>query len=124
MLSLSQTAAVTTGLASDGRPATHQLPAFINFCQKRTANTFRTYSEFDAFAIHEFRAFWSLFLEWSGMPVSGSLEPACDGDLCETAKFFPNVELNYAEALLTGWGKDSVAVTACHAYGPAEQISR
>lgn len=101
-----------------------QLMDFIRFCERRTAQTFTSYFEFERWSIDEFRAFWSLLLDWCELPASGSREPVCEGDLCETAKFFPHVELNYAEALLTGWDMDALAVSACHPHRRDEHITR
>src|ERR671920_2260249 len=66
-------------------------------------------------------------MTWSGLPWSGSTDVVLtDGDV-ETARFFPDVRLNYAEALLRplpGVDDDRPAVTAVHADRPAERLSR
>ncbi|WP_167858698.1 acetoacetate--CoA ligase [Methylobacterium nonmethylotrophicum] len=105
-------------------PAPPQLAEFIHFCEHRTGRTFPEYRDFEAYAVEEFRAFWSLFLRWSRLPVSGSTSPVCDGELCERARFFPDLRLNYAEALLTGRDGHGPALTACHPHRPDEELNR
>lgn len=101
-----------------------QLSGFIRFCQTETEQTFADYFTFERFAIDDYETFWSLLLRWSGLPVSGSITPACEGLDCETARFFPNTTLNYAEALLTAWDETAIAVTGCRFDAPDEAITR
>jgi acetoacetyl-CoA synthetase len=77
----------------------------------------------DSFSVQEFRSFWRLFLEWCDLPREGAGEPVCAGDSCETARFFPNLRLNYAECLLAG-SPDQPVLTACHAGGRRDRFTR
>lgn len=77
-----------------------QLTQFMNFCAGQTGRSFSDYAKFDRFCIAEFRQFWSLFLKWSDLLISGNVDPVCNGDVCETAVFFPEARLNYVENLL------------------------
>lgn len=101
-----------------------QLTQFMRFCEARLERKFDTYWEFDRFSVKEFRTFWSSFVEWSVIPLGGSLEPVCQGDKCETAQFFPGATLNYAESLLTAQDGRLPAVSASRANGPDERIDR
>ena len=77
-----------------------QLVAFIRHCAMRTGYSFGEYADFERFAVRHFKQFWRLFIAWSRLPVQGTLEPACLGDTCESAEFFPGLRLSYAETLL------------------------
>jgi acetoacetyl-CoA synthetase len=100
--------------------STSGLTAFKQALEKATGEHFDDYSELHAFSCREYRQFWKCFLESArDLEWSGSDEPVCIGTQCETARFFPNVELNYAENLL---GKrvapdDAPALTSCYADG-------
>ena len=93
--------------------ASSQLTNFIRYCEGSTGQSFPHYRGFERFAIENFRHFWRLFVAWSDLPIEGEPEPVCIGDECETAKFFPHLRLNYAEALLARSSDEGrVAVTA------------
>jgi acetoacetyl-CoA synthetase len=86
----------------DRAVAPSQLTAFRRWCEARTGLHLPDHAAMDRFSVEEFRSFWRLFLEWSGFPRDGVLDPVCVGDACETARFFPDLRLNYAECLLAG----------------------
>ena len=100
-----------------------QLTAFLHWCEAETERCFPDHSAFDRFSVEEFRAFWQLFLRWSGMPREGEIDPVCVGTSCESARFFPELRLNYAECLLGG-DPGRPAITACHADGRRERLTR
>ena len=95
--------------------AASQMTAFTRFCAARTGHRFADHGAFHRFSVGDFRLFWRLFLEWSGLPCEGGVIPACTDDRCEHAEFFPNLRLNYAESLLHGSGRDAQrpALTGC-----------
>jgi len=100
---------------------------FIAFCESRTGQSFGDPQAFDAWAVESFREFWRLFLEWADPLRSGEPEPVCTTDECETASFFPNLRLSYAENLLAaGSAEDDerVAVVARHGDGSRRELSR
>ena len=102
-----------------------QMTAFARYCEQSTGRSFSDHAAFHAFSVENFRSFWQLFLAWSEVPCEGSAEPVCEGDDCETARFFPNLRLNYAEVLLGHEATDNgVAVTARHVNGGREQLTR
>lgn len=79
------------------------------------------------FSVDEPAAFWRALLDWSELPWSGSAETVLTGTEVETARFFPEVRLNYAEALLRplpGVDDEGPALTSVHADRPVEQYSR
>lgn len=104
-----------------------QLSGFIASCESSTGQIFADPRAFDAWAVASFREFWRLFLEWADPLRSGEPEPVCTTDDCETASFFPNLSLNYAENLLAARREtddERVAVVARHGDGSRHELSR
>ena len=104
-----------------------QVTEFARLVEERTAAPVAAPDALQAFCVARFREFWSLFVEWSGLPTQGEREPACVGDACETAVFFPNLRLNYAAALLRTTTPDddgAPAITACNEAGDAVRLTR
>ena len=67
--------------------------------------------------------FWRHFLSWAELHWEGSASRVAEAD---GVAVFPDLRLNYAENLLLGSGADpeAVAVTACHADGRRERLTR
>jgi acetoacetyl-CoA synthetase len=107
----------------DQAVAHSQLSAFRQWCEARTGQNLPDHAVMDRFSVEEFRSFWRLFLEWCDLPREGAVEPVCVGDVCETARFFPDLRLNYAECLLAGC-PDQPVLTACHAGGSRDRFTR
>jgi len=104
-----------------------QLTLFIRFCEGRLGRQFVDHAAFQAFSVAEFRRFWQLFFEWSGVLVEGDVEPVCVGEVCEHAVFFPGVRLNYAENVLRIDGPGDggrVALVAHREGGVSECVTR
>ena len=109
-----------------GRPAT-QLADFHTRCEAVAGSSLADPGALHAFSVERPREFWRTFLDWADLPWSGSADVVLTGDDVETARFFPDVRLNYAEALLRprpGVDDDRVALTSVHADRPAERWSR
>jgi len=107
--------------------AASQMTAFTTALQAFTGQVFSSYDALHDFSVREYRTFWQCFVQWShGIAWSGSTEPVCVGDECEHARFFPQVQLNYAENLLglAVATPDTPALTACHADGRRVRLSR
>ncbi len=97
--------------------ARSELTGFSRFCEGRTGLRFPDQASFHRFSVTDYRAFWRLFLDWSGLAVEGHPEPACEGDGVERARFFPNLRLSYVENLLARPGPEDdarPALTAVH----------
>jgi acetoacetyl-CoA synthetase len=104
-----------------------QMTAFTKALQAHTGQVFTDYKALHDFSVREFRTFWQCFLNWTqGLDWAGSAEPVCVGDDCEHARFFPQVQLNYADNLLSlsTVGADRPALTACHADGRRVRLNR
>jgi len=76
------------------------LAAFMAHVGRKTGLSFATYNDFDRYCVDSFSAFWTEFMDWSGIAHEGDPLPASTSTVCEEAVFFPNVRLNYAENLL------------------------
>ena len=108
------------------RPAT-QLADFRRHCEAVAGVPLDDPAALHAWSVARPREFWRTFLDWAALPWSGSADVVLTGDDVETARFFPDVRLNYAEALLRplpGVDDDRVALTSVHADRPAERWSR
>jgi len=102
-----------------------QLTHFARRLQNVTGRTFPTYNSLVGFCCNEFRVFWEQFLYWSKLEYEGEISPVCLGDEVESAVFFPNIRLNYAENLLApSTNDDAISVIACHSAGRRECLSR
>src|SRR5439155_9969204 len=92
-----------------------------------TGAAFSDQAEFHRFSVEDYRRFWSLFLRWSELICTGSSEPVCTADSCETALFFPELCMSYVENLLQipsiGDGQRP-ALTARHHGAPTEHLTR
>ena len=113
------------GRESD-RPAT-QLADFRRHCEAVAGVPLDDPAALHAWSVARPREFWRTFLDWAELPWSGSTDVVLTGDDVGTARFFPDVRLNYAEALLRplpGVDDDRVALTSVHADRPAERWSR
>jgi acetoacetyl-CoA synthetase len=104
-----------------------QLARFRGRCAALTEQNLTTPQDLHRWSVEHFRDFWGEFLRWADLAWEGSAETVCAGDDVETARFFPNVRLNYAENLLRplpGVDDDRVALTSVHDDGGAEHLSR
>ncbi|WP_369257946.1 acetoacetate--CoA ligase [Geodermatophilus amargosae] len=108
-------------------PAVAQLTSFRARCEEVTGTALDTPGALHAFSVERPEEFWRTLLDWSGVPWSGSADVVLTGTDVETARFFPDLRLNYAEALLRpldGAGDDAPALTAVHADRPADSWTR
>jgi acetoacetyl-CoA synthetase len=107
--------------------AASALADFVRFAMGATGRDLTDPLALHAFSVAEFRTFWTLFVRWSGFVVEGPLEPACVGDVCETAVFFPQLRLNYAQNLLRaipGVGDAAPALSALNEAGGVVRMTR
>lgn len=81
--------------------AASRLTAFVHFCDAKINRPIRDSDDLYKLSIEDFRLFWQLFLAFSGVRWEGANSPVCTSDDIETASFFPNLQLSYAETLLS-----------------------
>jgi acetoacetyl-CoA synthetase len=109
-----------------GSPAP-QLAGFRPLCERAAGRPLPTAPDLHAFSVDEPELFWRALLDWSELPWSGSADTVLAGDDVETARFFPDLRLNYAEALLRPLpdvDDDAPALVSLHADRPAERLTR
>ncbi len=101
-----------------------QMAAFAAAVGAATGQDLRDAKALHAWTVRDFRAFWWHWAQRCGLP--GPYEPVCEGDAVESARFFPAMQLNYADRLLdpSVAPADAAALTACHADGTRETWTR
>ncbi|SNS67281.1 acetoacetyl-CoA synthetase [Geodermatophilus saharensis] len=108
-------------------PAVPQLARFRARCEEVTGTALDAPGALHAFSVDRPELFWRTLLDWTELPWSGSADTVLTGTDVETARFFPDLRLNYAEVLLRPLddaGDDAPALTAVHADRPAEHWTR
>jgi acetoacetyl-CoA synthetase len=71
------------------------------------------HAEIHDWSLRDPQAFWLGLLRWSKLRWSGSAGTVCQGEAVETATFFPNLMINYADNLLSPiFDDDAPAITA------------
>lgn len=108
-------------------PAVPQLALFRARCEEAAGVALDAPGALHAYSVAQPERFWRTLLDWTELPWSGSADVVLtEGDV-RSARFFPDVRLNYAEALLRplpGVPDDAPAVTAVHAGRPADTLTR
>ncbi|NPT55611.1 acetoacetate--CoA ligase [Paraburkholderia sp. 5N] len=107
--------------------AASRMSAFTAALEAHTGLMLADYAKLHAFSVREYRTFWRFFLGWcEDIDRGGDIEPVCVGDDCEHATFFPRVQLNYADNLLSlkVAGTDAPALCECKADGSRVRITR
>lgn len=107
--------------------AVSQMTKFTSALQAYTGQVFPDYEALHDFSVREYLTFWKCFVLCSrGLNWAGSAEPVLLGDDCEHARFFPQVQLNYADNLLglSVAPAGAPALTACHEDGRRVRLTR
>jgi acetoacetyl-CoA synthetase len=78
------------------------LHRFVRFVREATGNDdIGSYAPLYEFSVRNPAKFWALVWEFCGIRATGDFEPALvDGDRMPGARWFPNVQLNFAQNLL------------------------
>ncbi len=117
-------------LARRHLPAAHppQIAAFTAALSRAAGRRFDTPADLQVWSAREWRTFWRGFIDWCNLRpgLEGPFEPVCEGDVCEHARFFPGLRLNWAGLLLDAAvaPDEGPALVACHADGGRETWSR
>ena len=113
-------------IPSEQAVAQSQWSGFADSLSAAAALDLRNPGRLHAYSVDHFRHFWAHLLDWAELRWEGSATRVCVGDVCETASFFPDVRLNYAENVLAGRGAraDALAITSCRADGRRVRLTR
>ncbi|MCZ2803711.1 acetoacetate--CoA ligase [Modestobacter sp. VKM Ac-2983] len=104
-----------------------QLADLRSRCEEAAGRSLPTATELHAWSVASYRDFWRVFLDWADLVWEGSADLVSTSDDVQTARFFPDVRLNYTENVLRrrpGVDDDAPALTSVHADGSAERLSR
>lgn len=107
--------------------AQSQMTAFAASLAAAHGTAFQDHAELHAFSVERFRDFWRHLLDWStDLRWQGDPTRVCVGDVCETATFFPDLRLSYADNVLAGRGAapDAPAVASLRADGSQVRYTR
>lgn len=106
--------------------ARSQLSAFAATLSVRAVQDLRDPVDLQRYAVAHHREFWRHLLDEAELLWSGDASEVCTTDVCETARFFPGLYLNYAENILHGHGApaDAPAVISCPTGGPRASLTR
>ncbi|MGY1684759.1 acetoacetate--CoA ligase [Geodermatophilus sp. SYSU D00867] len=105
----------------------HQVADFRTRCESVAGRRLPTATALHQWSVASYRDFWRTFLDWADLAWEGSADTVSTSDDVWTARFFPDVRLNYAENLLrplAGVDDASPALTSVHGDGSSEQLSR
>ncbi len=126
-LNLAPVARAPIHIPSSERIAGSQMTAFAAALQTHAGIEFNDYTALHAFSVQQYRTFWRFFIGWAkGLDYAGDADPVCIGEESERARFFPQLELNYADNLLGTQiaSASAPALTACHADGRRVRLTR
>jgi acetoacetyl-CoA synthetase len=100
------------------------LHSFVRFVREATGNEdIGSYAPLYDFSIRHPDRFWQLVWEFCGIRATGDFEPALvDGDEMLAARWFPNVQLNFAQNLLR-FKDDRPALIFRNEWGHEREIS-
>jgi acetoacetyl-CoA synthetase len=100
------------------------LHRFVRFVREATGNEdIGSYAPLYDFSIRHPERFWQLVWEFCGIRATGDFEPALvDGDQMPGARWFPNVQLNFAQNLLR-FKDDRPALIFRNEWGHEREIS-
>jgi acetoacetyl-CoA synthetase len=109
--------------SAERRDATN-LHRFVRYVRKATGNEdIGSYAPLYDFSIRNPEKFWPLVWEFCGIRATGEFEPALvDGDRMPGARWFPNVQLNFAQNLLR-FKDDRPALVFRNEWGHEREIS-
>ncbi|MEJ2344653.1 MAG: acetoacetate--CoA ligase [Gammaproteobacteria bacterium] len=108
----------------EARCENSNMARFVRFVQDRVGNPdIQRYAPLWEFSVRQPERFWPLLWEFCGIRASGDLEPALlDAERMPGARWFPRVQLNFAENLLR-FRDDRPAILFRNEWGNARELS-
>jgi len=91
---------------------TTRIGAFLQRAETAAGRSFEDYPALWQWSVDELGAFWRTVVDYFGVPYEGRLDPALADPTMPGASWFPELRLNYAEAMLAlpGRSDDDVVV--------------
>lgn len=86
------------------------MTAWTKSLEQHLGRTFADFAALHAFSVEHPETFWRHLLEWSDLEVQGSADPVIEGSGVEAARFFPRLQLNFVENLLSRRRADDSAL--------------
>lgn len=120
----SETVGSETVGSVNGGSGTRAAAPLLDFIAAAAPAGLHDQAAFQQWAVGEPEAFWGALLRWSGLRWTGSAEPVRVGEAVETARFFPEVRLNYADNLLSPAFPDDAPATTSLVGDAAVTLSR
>ena len=105
---------------------TTRLGAYVTWLEQTTGHTFDDFNALWQWSVDEPDAFWRSILTFFEVPHQGDSEPALADDSMPGARWFPGMELNYAEVMLALPGRaddDVVVVGRSQSRDPVEMTA-
>lgn len=91
-----------------------EMMKFMNHFNSKYNLSMKGYSEFHKFSVENKETFWSELLEHYGVIYSGNLSPVLLDDSFKSYSWFSNLELNFAENLLSKGCDHDIALNFVH----------
>ena len=93
-----------------------RLSEFQELIEKKINKKFKNYQELHQFSVDEKELFWISLIEYFQVPYSGTLSPALKNNDESFSEYgwFPNLELNFCEALLSSGLRNKKKSNALH----------
>jgi acetoacetyl-CoA synthetase len=108
---------------SDDRVKKSQMMKFMTFINTRFNQQIVNYQELHQFSIQHKNDFWVSLFDFFNINFSGDLNPVLREDSFDQYTWFSNVNLNFAENLLSKGRDESVALNFVHESGLTKKLT-
>ena len=101
----------------------NNLTKFTNHLGEKVGKNFSNFNELHKFTVENKKVFWSELIDFFGVIYQGEKHPELTDDSFNSYGWFPNVELNFAENLLSHGKDDAIAIKFFHESGARSDIN-
>lgn len=108
---------------SDKRVQSSQMTAFTKYLSEKSGQTFSNYNELHKYSTSESESFWTSLMDFYGVVSEGDKAPVCTDHGFEHYGWYPNLNLNFAENLLSKGKDQDTALHFIHESGLQRKIS-
>lgn len=96
---------------------------FKHYLESRFNLKFKDYNELHKFSVDRSDDFWTSIINFHGIKYCGSLDPVCTDQGFVHYGWFPNIECNFAENLLSHGKNSQVALNFIHESGMQQKLT-